>query len=151
MTRFLRFNLVGAGGIAVQLGMIWLLAHRLAMPPGLSTAVGVGAAVLHNYLWHRAWTWRDRPRATSGAIEFLMFAGANGLVSLVGNVMVVTALTSVTRIGAAPGSLVGIAICGLVNYWLADRAVFAARPEPASVAERAATGHARASADGAAG
>jgi putative flippase GtrA len=137
MTRFLRFNLVGAGGIAVQLGMIWLLAHRLGMPPGLSTAVGVGTAVLHNYLWHRAWTWRDRPRTTSGAIEFLMFAGANGLVSLVGNVIVVTALTSITRIGAAPASLVGIAICGVVNYWLADRAVFVARQEPASVAEGA--------------
>ena len=125
MTRFLRFSIVGTAGMAVQLMVIWVLTDWLRIPAWIATAAGVGAAVLHNYAWHRAWTWRDRARATSIVEEFLRFAGANGLVSLAGNVAVVSALTSAAHLGAAPASVAAIALCSLANFWLAGCLVFA--------------------------
>jgi putative flippase GtrA len=130
VSRFLRFNIVGAAGIGVQVFAVWLLADRMRLPISLATVAAVGAAVVHNYCWHRVWTWADRQRSDPAFLEFLLFAGANGLVSLAGNVAIVTALTAFTRVGAVPASLIAIASCGVVNYWVADRAVFAGSKQP---------------------
>lgn len=122
--RFLRFNLVGLGGIVVQLAVIGVLAHGLGTPPWIAAAAGVAAAVLHNYAWHRRWTWADRVGRQPAWREFLAFAAANGAVSLAGNVAIVGALTRLTSLGAVTGSAIAIGVCGLANFWIADRAVF---------------------------
>jgi len=59
--RFVRFNAVGAAGIGVQLSVLWLLtgvAHLHYLP---ATFAAVTLAVMHNFMWHRRWTWGDRP------------------------------------------------------------------------------------------
>jgi putative flippase GtrA len=82
--------------------------------------------VMHNYAWHRLWTWRDRH--TAGVIpQFLAFVGGSGLVSLAGNVGIVTTLTKLTSIAPVASSLIAIVVCGLVNYAAADLVVFKAR------------------------
>jgi putative flippase GtrA len=92
----------------------------------VATAIAVAMTVMHNYAWHRLWTWRDRH--TAGVIrQFLTFAGGSGLVSLAGNVGIVTMLTKLTPIAPAASSLIAIVVCGLVNYAVADVAVFKAR------------------------
>jgi putative flippase GtrA len=52
------------------------------------------------------------------------FAAANGLVSLVGNVVLMALL--VTALGFTPvaANLLAISACGWVNYLLSDRVVF---------------------------
>jgi putative flippase GtrA len=90
--RFLAFNVVGLGGFAVQLGALWVLSGVSALP--LATLLAVELALLHNFFWHQRWTWRDRP---SGGIQetlarLVRFHAANGVVSLVGNVVITTAL-----------------------------------------------------------
>ena len=124
--RFVRFNLVGAGGLAAQLGVLWLLASGLSMPVAPATAIAVAVAVIHNFAWHRLWTWRDR--GAHGLDAFLAFAAANGLVSLVGNVAITTGLVRSAHMNPLPANLIAIAICACVNFWLADRLVF--RPAP---------------------
>ena len=57
--RWLKFNAVGALGMIVQLGSLGLLIHVLGMHYMLATALAVEAAVLHNFLWHRRWTWAE--------------------------------------------------------------------------------------------
>jgi putative flippase GtrA len=120
--RFVRFNLVGAGGLAAQLSVLWLLASMLSMPVAPATAIAVAVAVVHNFAWHRLWTWRDR--GAHGLDAFIAFAAANGLVSLVGNVAITTGLVHSAHLSPLPANLIAIAVCACLNFWLADRLVF---------------------------
>ena len=122
--RWLRFNLVGLGGIVVQVAALTTLVDVADAPVLPATVLAVGAAIGHNFLWHLAWTWRDRRLATSPALLLARFVTANGLISLGGNAVVVTALVDGARLPVWAASLVAIAICGLVNYVVADRLVF---------------------------
>ena len=56
----MRFFSVGAIGLGVQLWTLLLLLH-LGVEPVVASLLAVEAAVLHNFSFHRAWTWKDRP------------------------------------------------------------------------------------------
>ena len=125
--RFARFNGVGALGILVQLLVVHALVRWIGLPVSTATAAGVCAAVVHNFIWHRHWTWADRrDHHTPVFATFFSFALANGLVSLVGNVAIVSALSAWSGVGPIAGNLVAIAACGLINYWTGDQVVFRA-------------------------
>ena len=56
----MKFNLVGALGIAVQLTVLLGLKSGLHLNYLLATALAVETAVVHNFLWHERYTWADR-------------------------------------------------------------------------------------------
>lgn len=119
------FALVGALGFACQLVVLYLLVTA-GVGVGLSAALAVMAAVAHNFVWHRRWTWRDRAgAAVAWHVQFLRFVGLNGLVSLVGNVAITTGLAAA---GVPPlvANALAVVACSIANFVLADRLVFAA-------------------------
>ncbi len=85
--RWLKFNAVGAGGIAVQLAALALLKSGLRLDYLAATALAVEAAVIHNYFWHERFTWADRTRGSSWA-RFAKFNLTTGMFSILGNVFV---------------------------------------------------------------
>ena len=118
--RFVRFNVVSALGMAVQLGVLSALVQ--IMNPVMGSALAVTAAVIHNFAWHWYWTWSDsRHGNRTMAGRFVRFALANGVVSLAGNMTVMLVL-----VDPLPANLVAIGICGLLNFWTSDRLVFGA-------------------------
>lgn len=120
--RFLRFNGVSAIGIVVQLSVLTALMRAgLGLLP--ATAMAVSAAVVHNFLWHRRWTWRERCDAAAHA-QFVSFVAANGVVSLVTNLALMAGLVSAAHLDPAIANLIAIAAAGLVNFALGDRVVF---------------------------
>lgn len=126
--RFLRFNAVGALGVAVQLSVVWLLTTVLSVPGVVATTIGVAAAVGHNFLWHRRWTWADRianRSALPAALSFAKFVLTNATVSILGNVIVTVAAAVTLGVGPLLANAIGIVLCGLVNYRTSDRMVFA--------------------------
>jgi putative flippase GtrA len=65
--RLTRFMTVGALGFAVQIAAFVILTAVAGWPWLPATIVAVELAVVHNFLWHDRWTWRDRsdlPRRT---------------------------------------------------------------------------------------
>jgi len=123
--RFIRFNGVGALGIAVQLLIVYALVTWAGIPAAVATAAGVATAVVHNFFWHHHWTWSDRRgHADSILGTFFRFALANGLVSLIGNVAIVSILVVTTGLGSIPANVIAIALCGIINYWAGDTLVF---------------------------
>lgn len=133
-SRFVRFNLVGAAGFGVQLAVVFLLSHvesgfSRTVQVAAVTAIAVEAAILHNFVWHERWTWADRPAAGRGRLARLgAFHLANGLVSIVGNVVIVRLLAGVNPIAA---NAIAVAICSLVNFAAGDRLVFPTSPRAA--------------------
>jgi len=122
--RFARFNLVSGLGIGVELLTVAALAHGLGVDPVPATGVGVATAVLHNFIWHMRWTWRDRigPGVSRWA-ALLRFAGGNGAVSLLGSMLLMPFLLG-AGLSVTPANLAAIAACGLANYWIGGRVCF---------------------------
>src|SRR4029453_18203285 len=92
MARFLRFKAVGALGVAVQLASLWLLTGVAGVHYLIATPLSVALAVVHNFIWHRLWTWNDRDVGLAQAC--IRFVLANGLLSIVSNLGVTAALVA---------------------------------------------------------
>ncbi len=122
---FVRFSLVGAIGIAVQLAVLELL-RRAGVQYLLATAIAVEAAILHNFVWHERYTWRDRAvSSTRGRLlRLLRFHLTNGAVSLLGNVLLMRWLVGGMHLPVLPANLAAITACWLLNFVLSDRVVF---------------------------
>jgi len=123
--RWMRFNLVGAMGAALQFGLVTLFVRVAGMHYLLATALSVEAAILHNFVWHRRWTWDDRRGGSGPAIAALArFNLTNGLVSISGNLLSAYLLTGFWKVDPLVASLVSVAVASLANFVLSDRVVF---------------------------
>ncbi|MEK6325310.1 MAG: GtrA family protein [Acidobacteriota bacterium] len=121
--RFAKFSAVGAGGVIVQTATLAVLLRVAGMHYLAATAVAVEASVLHNFVWHRRWTWADRPRSRT-AVSLLRFNATNGATSLISNLAVMFILVGMLKVNPHAANLITIGICSLVNFALADRFVF---------------------------
>ena len=128
LSRWLKFNTVGAIGIAVQLAALALLRGLLGVNYLTATALAVEAAVLHNFLWHELWTWRDR-RSPDGTVlwRLLRFNLTTGLVSIVTNLVLMRLLVGRVHMQYLIANLLSIAAGSLVNFFLSDWFVFSPR------------------------
>jgi putative flippase GtrA len=121
--RWLKFNAVGAVGLAVQLGVLWLLERVAGVQYLLATVLAVEAAVLHNFVWHQLWTWRGRLKE-SAWVRLLRFHLANGLVSLVANFGLMALFVGGLHMRVMPANLLSVGLAGLLNFALAEVWVF---------------------------
>lgn len=131
--RWLKFNAVGALGVAVQLGLLALLTHGFGWDYLWATAVAVELTLLHNFAWHERYTWADRAQVAHRPREVLLrllgFHLGNGAVSLVGNVLLMRWLAGALGMPPLLANMVSIAACSLVNFAIGERFIFrAARP-----------------------
>ncbi|MFN0103535.1 MAG: GtrA family protein [Bryobacteraceae bacterium] len=124
--RWLRFNAVGLAGIVVQLAALAALKYAGA-PTLAATALAVEMAVLHNFFWHERWTWGTHGTPGLGQ-RLLRFHLANGLVSILSNLLWMRILTSAAGMHYLPANALSIAITALLNFALSERFVF--RPIP---------------------
>ena len=125
LARWVTFNSVGVVGIGVQLGALVALTEWLDVHYLVSTGIAVEAAIVHNFVWHTSWTWRDRP-VGDGRVwtRFARFNLLNGLVSIGGQLLFTGLYTKTLGIHYAVANLLAIATCSLVNFVANDRLVF---------------------------
>jgi len=121
--RFAKFSAVGAGGVIVQSVTLAVLLRVGGMHYLMATALAVEASVLNNFVWHRRWTWADRP-GSCAALVLLRFNATNGAMSLIGNLALMFIFVSVFKVNPYASNLITIGICSFVNFALADRFVF---------------------------
>jgi len=123
--RLTRFSIVGAIGIAVQLGAIFLL-RRAGLGYLVATVLAVEAAILHNFIWHERYTWRDRMvnSISDTLARLLRFHLTNGAVSLIGNALMMRLLVGNLAVAVIPANLIAITVCWQANFFLSDRVVF---------------------------
>jgi putative flippase GtrA len=121
--RWLKFNAVGLAGVIVQLAALTALKQIPDFPTLAATALAVELAVLHNFYWHERWTWNTR--GTPGLSQRLLrFHAANGLVSLVSNLLWMRLLTGPLGLHYLPANAISIAATALINFALSERFVF---------------------------
>ena len=131
MTRWLRFNAAGMLGVVVQLAVLHGLTRFAGVNYMLATVVGVEAAVLHNFLWHERYTWRIRTELDpkSSLRRLVQFNLSNGVVSLVGNVLLMRALVGWFGMPVVAANVCAIGACSTLNFLIAEWFVFVAKPQ----------------------
>ena len=106
--RFLKFCVVGASGVVVNEGLLWLLHDVAGFFLYPSSAIAIEASTLNNFVWHDLWTFRDR---RSGSVWGRLWKFH--LVSLSGlaiNMLVLAALTELAGIHHLVSNLAGIVV-----------------------------------------
>ena len=124
--RALAFATVAAAGFLLQTATVLLLTRWTAIAPELATAAGVELAVLHNFLWHDRWTWRDRANGARSSLgRFIVYQLATGTTSIAGNVGIVSLAMRCLPIEATMANVLAVGAMSVANYVIADRLVFA--------------------------
>ena len=129
--RWMRFNAVGAMGMGVQLSALALLNRVLPGHYLVASAAAVETALLHNFAWHLRYTWRDRKEQGIARTQLVRFHLTNGLVSVVGNVVLMRVLIGRAHVPLLLANAAAILCCSLVNFAVSDGWAFAKRSSPA--------------------
>jgi putative flippase GtrA len=124
--RGVKFYAVGGIGIGVQLVALVLLRAWLHFDYRLATVLAVETAVVHNFLWHEKVTWADRVglRASHWLTRLVKFNATNGLLSIVGNLVLMQVLVGGLGMNYLVANVLTIAVCSVVNFVVSDRFVF---------------------------
>jgi putative flippase GtrA len=127
LSRLGKFNLVGLLGAALQLFLLYLFTKCFHMPSLAATPVAVEIVVLHNFAWHEGFTWHDRQLKglRQRTARLWRFHAGNGLTSVLGNTILAYCLVERLRAPVLPSAIGAIVFCSLINFFVADRWVYA--------------------------
>ncbi len=124
--RWLKFNLVGALGIGVQMAAFALLFSAFRWNYLAATALAVETAVLHNFVWHEYYTWKHLPRGSMRAVagRLLRFHAGNGVISILGNLALMRLFVGALHLNHYLASALAIALCSVLNFAASEWFVF---------------------------
>lgn len=120
LMRWWKFNVVGAMGMAVQLGLLALMGRWARGHALWATAAAIEVTLLHNFAWHVRYTWRDRRDDSAMVGRLMRFHLSNGLVSMVGNLVLMWVLVRGAGLPLLVANLIAIVCCSLGNFLLGD-------------------------------
>ena len=123
--RWGKFNLVGAMGMVVQLTALalfnrWMAGHYL-----WASAAAIELTLLHNFTWHLHYTWRDRRDGASWPRQLVRFHLSNGLVSMLGNLVLMRLLVHEAHLPVLVSNVIAILGCSVANFCLGNNWAFA--------------------------
>lgn len=81
VSRFVKFGIVGASGMVVDFGVLYLMRNVAGLPDLVANTISFTAAATSNYFLNRVWTFRSHEKQVG--IEYVKFL----LVSIVGLVI----------------------------------------------------------------
>jgi putative flippase GtrA len=125
LLRWGKFNLVGAMGMGLQLALLalfnrWTAGHYL-----YASAAAIEFTLLHNFVWHLHYTWRDRRDGATQLRQFVRFHLSNGFVSMLGNLTLMRLLVHEARLPLLVSNVIAIVCCSVANFCLGNKWAFA--------------------------
>lgn len=123
---WLKFNAVGAVGMALQTLILEMLSTWFGLRSSIAMVIAVELAVIHNFFWHEKWTWSDRPSLSwsDRSIRFINFNLTNGVVSILGAIVFMELLHERLGLPIQLVNLISIVACSLINFLLSNSLVF---------------------------
>ena len=122
--RWLRFNLVGLAGFAVQMLTLAVLTHGLGVRAGIAVPVAVLIVVSHNFLWHERVTWTGGHLGKGRLRRWLAFNLSTGVISVVANMAVTPLLMAVIEVPLLVANAIAVVTASMVNFLMSDRLIF---------------------------
>lgn len=128
LVRWGKFNLVGIMGFGTQLGSLAVLSRIMPGHYLLATAIALELTLLHNFVWHLHYTWRDRCEHATSLAQCVRFHLSNGIVSFAGNLVLMKALVGGAKLPILAANAIAILCCSLINFCLGETWVFGDKP-----------------------
>jgi putative flippase GtrA len=123
--RWGKFNLVGAMGMVVQLAALALFNRWAGGQYLYASAAAIELTLMHNFIWHLRYTWRDRRDADTRLRQLVRFHLSNGLVSMLGNLALMRLLVHEARLPPLVSNVIAILCCSMTNFCLGNKWAFA--------------------------
>lgn len=95
----------------------------------VATAAAVELTLVHNFIWHLHYTWRDRRHDSALLTQLIRFHLSNGLVSMLGNLALMPILVQAEHIPILISNGIAILCCSIVNFCLGNIWAFPGRAE----------------------
>jgi dolichol-phosphate mannosyltransferase len=130
--RFLKFAAVGAAGVLVNEGLLWLCSSYLLVALGrdlrilVGGAVAIGGSILTNFVLNDFWTWGDREKR--GRTHFFQRLGKYYVVAAAAagvNYGLLLLFWKVLGVHHLVANLIGIACAMVANFFAQNRWTFA--------------------------
>jgi dolichol-phosphate mannosyltransferase len=133
---FLKFGLVGASGVVVNNGVLWLLTHY-GMRDLYAAIIATETAIISNFIGNSLWTWRDH--GTKGWQRRFLYFQAISLIAGALTVLLFWTFHNIAGMQLLVANTLAILITFIVNYALNSRITWAkARPQAGQFARSAA-------------
>jgi dolichol-phosphate mannosyltransferase len=121
----IKFYIIGATGILVNLGILYVLTEYFNIRPIIGLCVGIVAATTTNFIGNKVWTFRNTENKRKRVVAQY---GYYWLCSLPGIILQVTSFYGLTnflpRIWYLHSGLIAIVIASFVNFILSKFWVF---------------------------
>lgn len=122
--RFGKFQLVGAMGMVVQLAALaffnrWTNGHYL-----YASAAAIELALVHNFMWHSQYTWRDRRDGATRLRQFVRFQLSSGLVSMPGHLALMRLLVQRAHLPLLVSNVIAVLGCSMANFGVGNKWAF---------------------------
>ena len=115
---FIKFNIVGLSGVAVNEG-IFILLRQLGIYYLYASAIAIEISIISNFSFNDVWTFRDRRRGHI-MVRLVKFNGLM-IIGLIVQLAIVYSVTSYLGIDSTISNLVGIGGAFLIRYFLSIR------------------------------
>lgn len=118
--RVLKFGIVGATGVIVNMGSLYLLTEYGKIPYFVASIVAIELSILSNFWLNLVWTWKDRSEAGTVWTKLWRYHVGAGLTGFLGNYVILIGLTEWFGVNYLISNLVGIGVGTLSNYVVND-------------------------------
>ncbi len=116
ITRLFKFILVGASGIGVNEGMLYVLTEYAGLYYLISSVIAVQCAILNNFAWNHVWTFADRRKVRESVLYRLGKFELVGISGKLTNILVLFLATTFLDIHYLVANLLGIAAAFVINF-----------------------------------
>lgn len=118
--RLLKFGVVGASGVVVNMGGLYILKEYAGIPYFVASVIAIELSILSNFTINLLWTWRDRSGDGSLWTKMIRYHIGAGATAFLGNYLILIALTEIFGIHYLISNLIGIGVGTLSNYIIND-------------------------------
>lgn len=119
--KFIKFCFVGASGVVVNVGLLYLLTEYASWYYLASSAFAIEVSIVTNFLLNNWWTWKKKNK---GFISRFFKFNLVSLIALVVNMGVLLFFTEIVGLWYILSNLIGIAVATIINFSLNDKWTF---------------------------
>lgn len=119
--RFIRFVLVGFSGMAVDMGMLYMLYDLLGVGLTRSAILAAELAIINNFFWNDRWTFKDLSNKQHGwrkAVKRFAKFNIICLMGLILKVLLLNILFNGLHINAYLANFLAIIVVTIWNFWI---------------------------------
>jgi len=118
--RIIKFGIVGASGVVVNMGALYLLTELGRIPYFIASVIATELSIVSNFFINLLWTWSDRSGEGTFWGKLVRYHIGAGATAFLGNYLILILLTEFFGMHYLISNLIGIGVGTFANYLIND-------------------------------